>query len=372
MEETPILKAPVFKFVLPVTKPVNYHKIVRTSDPKSMDDLTKTSAAREEMATHMEKGEIGSLAVLQAIERYIPYLFGLVIAVEGQAHIRLNDPLCFTWSSGVSSSKKSTPEYTYRFEVVMTLITYGYALVNRAWALVDTFTDGTYDDNSKQAAHFLRLAAGVFDYVHIVELPRWVNLPAVRPPETFPHLTTALSHMCIAIAQDLTVKKAVAKQGTSKAVVAKLSGEVWRRYESAFSEMKLSADDWKKIYAAPLVKFLEAGMNLGRANAYRCTALAHHEAKKVGLAASYLAVAMKSVSEINMPTSASSDLAPWRPLLEEQKLEIERKYWSITKENDMIVFDKLTEEKLLDVPESKPLMTPIPYNPPYPAFAEIH
>eukprot|EP01113_Clastostelium_recurvatum_P026454 TRINITY_DN3174_c0_g1_i1.p1 TRINITY_DN3174_c0_g1~~TRINITY_DN3174_c0_g1_i1.p1 ORF type:complete len:395 (-),score=93.60 TRINITY_DN3174_c0_g1_i1:23-1207(-) len=371
-EKAPILRVPIFKFAHPTTKQISFHTIIRSSDAKSMDDLTKATTARNEMAEQLEKGEPGSSTVVAAIERYIPYMYGLVIGVEGQPHIRLNDPLCFTWTSGIGSSKKSTPEYTYRFEVVMVLISYGFALANRAWALNETTTEANFEENSKQVAHFLRLAAGVFDYVHISELPRWVNMPAVRPAETFPHITTATSHMCIAAAQDLTVKKAVAKTGTSKAVVVKLAAEVWRRYEAAQDEVKAATGDWKKALSSTFVKFLEASMLLGRANAYRFAGMVQQEAQKLGLAVSYLNVAAKCLQDIPMPTKASSDLAPWKAMLEEQKAEIEHFHRAYTNENDLIVYDRLTDEKLLDVPEPKGLMTPVPYNPPYPAFAEIH
>eukprot|EP01112_Ceratiomyxa_fruticulosa_P008837 TRINITY_DN2290_c0_g2_i1.p1 TRINITY_DN2290_c0_g2~~TRINITY_DN2290_c0_g2_i1.p1 ORF type:complete len:370 (-),score=75.17 TRINITY_DN2290_c0_g2_i1:94-1203(-) len=368
--ETQFLKGLLYKFALPTTKSIAFHKVIRTVDQKSQDDLIKTSNARDEMLSQLEKGEIGSPATVQAIERYIPFLYGLVIAVEGQPHVRLNDPLCFNWTSGIGNNKKFTPEYTYRFEVAMTLITYGISLANRAWTINENTTPLSFDEDSKQAAHFLRLASGVFDYVNMVELPRWINLPASRPAETLPHAVTALSHLCIASAQDITVKKAVEQKTVkSKAMITKLAAEVWRRNELTFMEFKNMGDDFKKCICSPLQKYLVLATLMGKANAYRFAGITQQEAGSLGKAVSYLNVAVQALNEIPLQ---SGDLATWKTIATEMKADIEHIHRAFTKENDMIVFDRVPDESSLEIPEPKCLMTPIPYNPPYPAFSDIH
>jgi len=365
MDSVLIVKCMIFKFDIPLTKGVPYHKIIRTTDPVAAGHLSKASIARDAMVSLLAKQE-PSQALVTAIENYFPYLFGLVVAVEGQAHIRLNDPLAFPWTSALSNNKKSYfTDYTYRYEVVMTLMAYGYTLCNRAWAINETSTDTNFEENSKQAAHFLKSAAGVFDYVHSVELPRWINLPADRPLETMGPVTAALSLMCIASAQELAVKKAVLK-GTSKAVITKLSADVWHKYENAIAQLHTLPEVHNNI-GSMWKNFLNACMNLQKANTYKVAGQVAMEAGKCGTAVANLQVAMKAVKDV----SGGGTLGLWKGMITEQKADIEHFSCLYSKENDLIAFDKVPEEMMLDIPEPKSLMAAVVYNPPMPIFQEI-
>ncbi len=47
--ETPIFKVMIFKFEVPLTKKIAFHKFIRTSDTASTDALTKASIARDDI-----------------------------------------------------------------------------------------------------------------------------------------------------------------------------------------------------------------------------------------------------------------------------------------------------------------------------------
>lgn len=244
-----------------------------------MDALTKASSARDDMIEHLKKGE-ASPALVTAIENYIPHLFGLIVSVDGQPHIRLNDPLSFSWTSSLTNHRKSFfTDYTFRYETVMTLMAYGYALCNRAWSVNNATTEATFDEDSKQSAHFLRLAAGVFDYVQNVELPRWINMPADRPFEAMTPVTAALSLMCLAGAEELAVKKAVLKK-TSMQTTSKLSSDVWHKYENALYQLNAMPGDTKKNVNPTWKAFLTACTSLQKANTLKFAGAAASEAKK--------------------------------------------------------------------------------------------
>ena len=49
--------------------------------------------------------------------------------------------------------------------------TYAYSLCNRAWSINSTTTESTFEENSKQTAHFLRLAAGVYSTLLLSSIP---------------------------------------------------------------------------------------------------------------------------------------------------------------------------------------------------------
>lgn len=368
-EDPPIFKVMLFKFELPQTKKIAFHKFIRTSDTTSVDSLTKASIARDDMFEHLKKGD-ASQALITAIENYIPHLFGMIVSVDGQPHIRLNDPLSFSWTSSLTNHRKSYfTDYTFRYETVMTLMTYGYALCNRAWAISSTTTEGTFEENSKQSAHHLRLAAGIFDYVHGVELPRWLNMPADRPLEAIAPLTAALSMMCLAGAEEFAVKKAVMKN-TSKQTTSKISSDVWHKYENALFQLNAMPGDSKKNVNPIWKTFLGACVSIQKANTLKFAGAISEEAKKIGVACSYLELAVKLIKELHVPNDKAM-LGPWKSEIDQQKQDIEHFHRLYTKENNMIAFEKLVEEHQLDLPEAKALMTAQQYNAPFPAFTQI-
>lgn len=368
--EAPIFKCMLFKFDLPQSKKIAFHKFIRTQDTASVDALTKASIARDDMLEHLKKGD-PSQALVTAIENYIPHLFGLIVSVDGQPHIRLNDPLSFSWTSSMTNHRKSFfTDYTFRYETVMTLMTYGYSLYNRAWSINSTTTESTFEENSKQAAHFLRLASGVFDYVHTVELPRWLNMPADRPLEAIAPITAALSLMCLAGATELAVKKAVIKNNTSKQTTSKLSADVWKKYENAVFQLNAMPGDSKKNINPTWRQFLTGCEALQKANTLKFAGQIAEEGKKIGVACSFLELAVKSLKEANAP-NPSSTLGPWKECIDQQKADIEHFQRLFTKENNMIAFEKLVDEHQLEFPEAKALMTSQQYNPPFPSFTQI-
>jgi len=363
-----IFKCMLFRFDIPLTKKISFHKYIRTQDVSSLDALSKASAARDDMVEHLKKQE-ATQGLINAIENYIPHLFGLIVSVDGQPHIRLNDPLSFSWTSSLTNKKSYFTDYTFRYETVMTLMAYGYALCNRAWSICNGMKDTTFDEESKQAAHLLRLAAGVFDYVHNVELPRWINLPADRPFEAISPITAALSLMCVAGAQDIAVKKAVLKK-TSMQTTSKLSCDVWRKYESALQQLNTLSGDLKKHVNPVWKEFLAGCTVLQQANTLKFAGTVASESKKVGLAVGYLNLAVKKLKEIVCPYPGST-LGLWKPMIDEQKADIEHFQRLFTKENDLIAFEKVADENLLEMPEAKSLMGAQQYNPPFPAFTQI-
>jgi hypothetical protein len=367
--DAPIFKVMIFKFELPQTKKIAFHKFIRTSDTASVDALTKASIARDDMLEHLKKQD-PSQALITAIENYIPHLFGLIVSVDGQPHIRLNDPLSFSWTSSLTNHRKSFfTDYTFRYETVMTLMTYGYALCNRAWSINSTTTETTFEESSKQTAHFLRLAAGVFDYVHTVELPRWLNMPADRPLEAIASITAALSLMCLAGAEEIAVKKAVLKK-TSKQTTSKLSADVWKKYENAIYQLNAMPGDSKKNVNPTWRAFLGGCEALQKANTLKFAGAIAEEGKKIGLACSFLELATKCLKDCIAPNDKST-LGPWKEMIDQQRADVEHFHRLYTKENNMIAFEKLVDEHQLEFPEPKALMTSQQYNAPFPAFTQI-
>lgn len=79
--------------------------------------------------------------------------------------------------------------YTYRFEVVMSVLAYAFACINKAYEIVETASDSTFSEKSKEATVHLRTAAGIFQYVISRELPAWENMYSIER-------SYKLSHIC--------------------------------------------------------------------------------------------------------------------------------------------------------------------------------
>ena len=93
----------VFQFAFPRTKKIALHSIFRTENQTSKEYLSKTSSVRDELFQALDTGSTNAvLSVLfvlllsenaQALEHYLPYLYGLVVSVENNSNLRLNSPL---------------------------------------------------------------------------------------------------------------------------------------------------------------------------------------------------------------------------------------------------------------------------------------
>jgi len=312
-------------------------------------------------------------AILTAAEKYLPFLYGLVVSVEENKNLRLNSPLNFTWSSAFGKDN-SKPHYitcyTYRFEAVMVTLTFAIANINKAFEVVNSGgnTAESFEEPSKRAALLLRTAAGVFDYIATRELPRWIDAPKDRPFEVNIGVCKALSEYCCATAQTVTLKKALFGESTSKQVMAKLAVDVWKKYDSVHDNLKLFPE-YKEVN--PIFKnFLSLAQSLSKATAYKYMGESAHKDEKFGHAVSYLNVAANCLKTVWVP-SPNTPLAKFRDEIERAKEYIEHIKRSIANENNHIYFQKEVEEAALELFEAKCLMTALGWMPPKPAFENL-
>jgi len=136
----------------------------------------------------------------------------------------------------------------------MTCIVYGMAHMNKAFDTIIATSDDNFDENSKKASNFLRIAAGIFEFVSTREIPHWVDIPNDRPMELNAQMLTALADYCSATAQTIAIKKALLAGQMSRQVMAKLAVDVWKKYEFVEKTFK-EHEDWKEI-SAPWKSFL--------------------------------------------------------------------------------------------------------------------
>jgi len=305
---------------------------------------------------------------MASLERYLPQLFGLVVSVEENQKLRLNSPLAFSWSSAFANKPTFVTCYTYRFELVMVLICYALAHVNRALDSLSLSSDGSFDEDSKRAANYLRQAAGIFEYVQTRELPRWLELPKDRPLEVNSNVCQALSDYCVATAQALTVKKAVISGTTSKQVLSKLAVDVWNKYTAVENIFK-GLPGYKDVNPTWRA-FLTVAQGIAKATTYKFMGQVAYEQGKYGNAVSTLNAASDAIKVVWTPSN-SGLLVKNKPEINAAIEDIEHVKRTYTTENNNIYFQPLVPENQLEIPEAKSLLSSTPWIPPQPAYKSL-
>jgi len=371
MEGPPKPKQPVlvYQFPFPKTKKVAFHNIIRTEDPISRDNLSRLSAARDELCNALDANNSNS--VFACSEKYLPCFFGLVVSVEDNKNLRLNSPLNFHWTS-IFSGKNKPPFitcFTYRYEVVMAVFVYAIAHINKGYDEVCHTTESNLEENSKKSANHLRTAAGILEYIMTKELPRWLDIPADKPMELYPTILQALSDYCTATAQCVTLNKALIEGKTSRLVMSKLAVDVWRKMESVLNAFKTN-HEYKEM-SPPFKSFIALASGLGKGMAFRYMGDMAHEEEKWGTAVSFLNIASTSISTVWVPSPGTA-LNRYSKEIEEARDDIEHMKRSYANENNHIYYQPVTAENSLEIPEAKCLMTAFGWVPPQPIFNAIH
>jgi len=298
----------VFPFRLPKAGPIAFERILQTKDGASRSHIARTASLRDELCAALSTvsgptGEPSTALVIQKTERYLPSVCGLACALSNQPRLRLDEPLTFKWTSALRKTKHKTGsrkmylDWDFHFELVMTINTLGLAYARRAGeVLYSGAGSGALDADIKQAALLLRKAAGVFSYLSDTEIPRWVGV-ADRDTavECNPHIAKALSIVCLALAQILAIKKALA-DGMSKGIVAKLSAEVCHMFENALTLTKMYPN--QRLVNKHFFNYLQLQISLNKAVSARLLASSHYDQEKMGHAVAYGRMAFNALQDI--------------------------------------------------------------------------
>ncbi|EFC50860.1 hypothetical protein NAEGRDRAFT_77832 [Naegleria gruberi] len=279
-------------FTAPQTKKVNLEKLQIISSGASKESINMTkenlkeaTKARDHMIIALSKSKPFQVLVA-AIEKYLPYLTGILHATENeqlksQKDAKDRDGIVFEWTSALlgeetktfSKSRKYFSSKLISFEVLMVVYTYGYALCNLASEKIK-MTANLADNNSiievyQDAALCLRRASGVFNYLANIGIPHYITgqdfntLQEISPvsssplsnpyPTTFPTISSKLSFpksafsllpemdvLCArglveytqGIGQVIAIHTAIAT-GKTAATIARLSVSVFKIFDQA-------------------------------------------------------------------------------------------------------------------------------------------
>jgi hypothetical protein len=367
----PAAKQPILiygPFAYPQTKKFFLDKVFRTDNVISQENLKRTTTVREELFDALLSKN--SASVIKACERYFPLLFGLVVAVESNPQLRLNEPLSFAWSSMWDTKNKPHHFvcYTYKYEVIMSLIAYAVALVNRTFETMLGCPDSDFAEKSKNGVTWLRTAAGVLQYIVTKEIPRWPDMPEKRPFELNVEFLRAFADYWSALAQMLMIKKGLLG-GTSEGALAKLAVDVWNKFERTDVALKKLVG-YKDELPSLFRNFLTMQVTLAKANAYKFLGVASYQSQKYGIAVTFLQQSSLLLKDMWTPTVKDFQ-GRFVEEIQHSKDDIEHVKRTYENENNHIYYHKLVEPITLEIPDGKDMTPPIEFIPPQPDYKAL-
>ena len=237
-------------------------------DRRRVSLVEKLKSARESSVTgspnasgallpeDVEKAIVDQLAVIQAVEDYVPMLSSFVELVSSEPRLVTRTPnfswtailtvsrhLQFSFSEGVGFTKPEMAVSSFYGELYQTLITSAVAHINVAYLLCTRCPKALLPDETPSAPpspssnnpwpiplaqlapslasatkHLLSASSLLFHLSRHI-LPAWPDPPALRPPELYPAGCLALSSISLAQAQFCSALRILLTRPTASRVL---------------------------------------------------------------------------------------------------------------------------------------------------------
>ncbi|CAG8536088.1 9015_t:CDS:2 [Dentiscutata heterogama] len=242
-----------FIYPLPTTGTISFSDFLLDEDHLYLNEISEATAQRGRVravlkeANKAEGPKDYTKVMKQTVDDYLPYLLGIVDCLEG-GQLKLKKEFETSWRCTLSDSVLKKKRVVCRgiyYELIFTLMTYGYACSNWASSIIEKQPQNDeIDSKLKQAADILRRASGVFTYISEKVCPRWIKPPPSRPPDVLAEISASTSKIAFADASSIAIRKALMQQ-TSPSLLAKLAIGVAGNYEMANGLIKSLKDSTK-------------------------------------------------------------------------------------------------------------------------------
>lgn len=214
---------------------------------------------------------------------------------------------------------------------------------------------------TKVAANLLTKAASILNHIHDKQLSKWAVKPDIYLAEAKDETFMALSSVCVAEAQELSIKKALLKS-MSNSTVSKLCMDVSQKYEYAFSVLKDKATE----ILPPYLNYLDLNTYLWKAQSYRFLAEDENSQGHIGKAIALLKVGYESLVE-----KRDIGLEQFLTYYNSEKQSIKKQLDNLTNENDSIYYEKVPSQTELPLIEPKCIMKVSVFEPSSPQSVPI-
>ncbi|GMH01869.1 hypothetical protein Nepgr_003708 [Nepenthes gracilis] len=317
------------------TKRVVFQDVFSARDSASLEQLKELSAKRRAIEESINETSFITDAIaremsggltsryqqdLQKLEQYFPLLENLIFHADSisnrQSINKWISDLKISWTSTLGSSsflQFTGPKYfqidSLQFELGMSLSLYGAIIRERAFELLS--------EDLVQSATLLRKAAGVYNYLAWEVLPSLKPmLPPEKPAEATTHVSSALSLICLAEAQSVTIKRAE-ENGSTGGLLAKLHYGVLQLLDEASVALQSVFRDCKDI-SLHFLDFISSYRALNEIRSYKYLAEGERHAGKVGICIGILRKALANAQK-KLPGESS-----WRLILQRKLMTSQR------------------------------------------------
>uniref|UniRef100_A0A7S2R628 BRO1 domain-containing protein n=1 Tax=Mucochytrium quahogii TaxID=96639 RepID=A0A7S2R628_9STRA len=354
-----------FEFNSPRTKHVDFNGIIGGAlSFEARELLGVTTSQRSTLMDALDNSgqTVDPRNISAAVENYLPSVYKLTHSMEQSAgaHIKLNKPLEFSWTSVLLKKSKQNVENKCQvlvYEVCFVLTVQALAHYNAAKNLVCTENPSRMS-NLVAAAKEVRKGAGILEYVSQVLIPRWTNPPKNRAPEVVGEVVLALCGLFCCMGQRLTVVQGL-QRGLPPSAIAKLLFGLSERYSQINQQLR-SLD--KSLYDSLLDSLLDEPAILSVA-CYALGAQMMGEKAKAdgepGKAVGYLLLASNKLAGILYNPSTEELLKEY---VVNAQHAVDEKFHQYKADNESIYFEGVPTADALDIPKGSFMCNPLDYS----------
>eukprot|EP00002_Diphylleia_rotans_P023828 TRINITY_DN4695_c0_g1_i3.p1 TRINITY_DN4695_c0_g1~~TRINITY_DN4695_c0_g1_i3.p1 ORF type:complete len:348 (+),score=55.25 TRINITY_DN4695_c0_g1_i3:58-1101(+) len=278
----------------------------------------------------------------QAALAYLPHCHSISNSLVNKPELSEYTDVSIEWFSGiVDPDKKPDDCYTksksYCFEFVMVEYVIAYANTCLAHHFSSKYPGAkVFSEDFKVAVKHYRIAAGIFEYIASVELPRFYLIPEQRIPEMSPTIANALASFCLAEAQAISILKA-RSSSSSPSVLSRICLDARNKF-AATKTMIESASSVSSYVCKELKTYLKFYMDFYFGLALKYTAEVHYNAKKYGLA---VGTALLAVGTFKGLDTKSYPEYGFKQVYEKEYPGVKEQHAKYTSENDSAFFEEV-------------------------------
>ncbi|XP_070055805.1 uncharacterized protein [Nicotiana tomentosiformis] len=351
----------LFEDAFPVADPGTLEQLKELSSRRrAIESINQNSFVTEAIAREMSGGLTSRCEQnIQKVEQYLPLLGNLMHHVnlvgDNPKMVRWISDLKIRWSSALTSSsffQLNGPKFyqmdNFHSELAMTLFVLGALFRDRALEVLST--------DLVQSASFLRKAAGVYHHIAQDVLPcLQPALAQERPPESVISVCTAVTLVCLAEAQAVSVRKAEQK-GNTGGLLAKLHYGVCKFLEEAIHTLHSATKQCNDISSC-LMDYIITSKMLHELLSYKYLAESLKIEGQIGFAIGALRHVIQN-AEKHIPREES-----WRLVRKQLIDDLTGRLRKCERENEFVWHEKILMHDELPVPQGVKIVSPIPYQP---------
>jgi hypothetical protein len=349
----------VFPFALPTTGNLVLSSHVRSIDYQSI--VTSADGARAAVRDVLKRAKRASspdtLAVIKAIEEYIPYLFTIIRGVDGSSEFDFVTEVTSTWRMPLRTSRAQinvieAPKVEVmglEFERGMVLLTYALALVVQSDKVIQTSSSEDEEQTPwKQATSYLLKAESVLSYLSssppAIEQQQGNNTPIDLQSTTISGLSNIVKGSLHLLILYKSFNDPVST--TSAGLLSRIAIYATEKFSSASQLLQKPQSKMKaKVpgFSDALTTWLVNAQAYTTASAYRYMALESSEKSQVGRALGLLSLANDTIGSMKNRKESEAIFSMGQRL----KTDIDALQQKYKAENDRLAFQKIPDLKEL-------------------------